>query len=130
VRTLKGVTFVNDSKATNPASTIWALRNITTPTILLAGGRDKGLDYSAVIPYLRKVRKINLFGESALKIQQALNGHAEFELCSDLHEAVQRSYQQAQSGDTVLLSPMCASFDMFSNYEQRGAKFIEFVNAL
>jgi len=130
VRTVKGVTFVNDSKATNPSSTIWALRNIAAPIILLAGGKDKGLDYATLIPHLRRVKKINLFGESALKIQQALQDRVDLELCPSLYEAVQRSWRQARRGDTVLFSPMCASFDMFSDYEQRGAKFIELVNAL
>jgi len=129
-RELEGVTFINDSKATNPSSTIWALQNIKTPIILLAGGKDKGLDYSSVIPFMKKVKKINLFGEASEKIKKALNSNIESQVFSSMDEAVLASYKQAAPGDTVLLSPMCASFDMFSNYEHRGDTFMEIVNSL
>ena len=130
VRELNKVTFVNDSKATNPSSTIWALKNTKAPIILLAGGKDKGLDYSSILPNLGKVKKVNLFGEAAVKIGEALGSKVETEIFSSLEEAVLSSYQGVASGDTILLSPMCSSFDMFSNYQDRGDKFIEIVNSI
>ncbi len=130
VRNLNGVTFINDSKATNPSSTIWALKNATTPVILLAGGRDKGLNFSQVVPFLRRVKKVNLIGEASSKIRDAFAGRIPSEFFATFEEAVKASYREAESGDTVLLSPMCASFDMFSNYEERGAVFTNIVNSL
>ena len=130
VRNLGGVIFVNDSKATNPFSTIWALKNTKTPVVLIAGGRDKGLGYADALPFMRKVKKINLFGEAARKIQQELGDRIETEIFSNLKDAAISSYSEAQSGDTVLFSPMCSSFDMFSNYKERGKKFSEIVNRL
>lgn len=130
IRQLKGVMFINDSKATNPSSTAWALANINFPVILLAGGRDKGLDYSLILSNLKKIKKINLFGEAASKIRRFLNSKVKTEVFLSLEEAVSSSYRDAKSGDTILFSPMCASFDMFSNYEERGNKFIEIVKNL
>ena len=129
-RKLNKVTFINDSKATNPSSTIWALKNTEAPIILVAGGRDKGLDYSAILPHLKKVKRVKLFGEAAVKIREVLGLKVETEAFSSLEEAVLSSYQGAESGDTILLSPMCSSFDMFSNYQDRGDKFIEIVNSI
>jgi len=129
-RKLDKITFINDSKATNPSSTIWALKNTKAPIILLAGGRDKGLDYASILPHLRKVKRVNLFGEAAVKIREVLGSKVEAEAFSSLEEAVLSSYQGAESGDTILLSPMCSSFDMFSNYQDRGDKFIEIVNSI
>lgn len=130
VRQIKGVTFINDSKATNPSSTIWALKSIKSPVILIAGGKDKGLDFTSVFSYLRRVKKINLFGEASLKIKESLNSDIKSEVFSSFPEVVSASFKEAKPGDTVLFSPMCASFDMFSNYEERGNKFIEIVNSL
>lgn len=130
VKRKKGVVFINDSKATNPSSTIWALKNIKTPVILLAGGKDKGLDYSSLLPCLRRVRKINLFGEASRKISESLNSTAKAKTFFSLKDAVTASFKEAESGDTILFSPMCASFDMFSDYRERGDKFMEIVNNL
>ncbi|UCG34827.1 MAG: hypothetical protein JSW17_04855 [Candidatus Omnitrophota bacterium] len=130
IRSLGGVIFINDSKATNPYSTIWALKNTKTPIVLIAGGKDKGLSYSEALPYMRRVRKINLFGEAASKIHEDLEGRIKTEVFGTLREAVASSFGEAQCGDTVLFSPMCSSFDMFSNYKERGKKFIEIVNSL
>jgi len=130
IRQIRGITFMNDSKSTNPSSTIWAFRNIKAPVILIAGGRDKGVDYGEIVPFLKNVKKVNLFGEAAHKIQMALSAHAAVELFPSLDAAVRASFSQAHAGDTVLLSPMCSSFDMFSNYMQRGRTFIEIVNNL
>jgi UDP-N-acetylmuramoylalanine--D-glutamate ligase len=130
VRKLRGVTFINDSKSTTPSSTIWALNKINTPVILIAGGRDKGIDYSAVKPYLKRVKKINLFGESAHKIKESLNSSIPKEIFSSLHDTVVSSFKEANLEDTVLFSPMCSSFDMFSSYVERGRRFKEIVNSL
>ncbi|MFH1504077.1 MAG: Mur ligase family protein [Candidatus Omnitrophota bacterium] len=129
---LKGVTFINDSKATNPSSTIWALKNIKAPVILIAGGKDKGLDYSCLSPYSGCLKKINLIGQAAFKIKEALGSNMEagLEIFSSLEGAVKASFEEACQGDTVLLSPMCASFDMFTDYKQRGCRFMEIVNTL
>lgn len=130
VRRVGGVAFINDSKATNPASTVWALENVKSPIILIAGGKDKGLDYSSIRSHLGKVKKINLFGNSASKIKDALGDSVRTEIFSTLCDAVTCSFSDAQVKGTVLFSPMCSSFDMFSNYVERGRRFIEIVNNL
>ncbi|MFA7677397.1 MAG: Mur ligase family protein [Candidatus Omnitrophota bacterium] len=130
VRKIKGVEFINDSKATNPASAIWALDNISGPVILLAGGKDKGLDYSEVASHLGRVKKINLFGEAASKIKKSLKDFCRIEVFSSLQEAVSSAFDEANPGEIVLLSPMCASFDMFSDYKERGDRFIKIVDSL
>ncbi|MFA6281725.1 MAG: UDP-N-acetylmuramoyl-L-alanine--D-glutamate ligase [Candidatus Omnitrophota bacterium] len=128
VRNIGGVTFINDSKSTNPSSTIWAFRNIKGPIILIAGGKDKGVDYASIVPYLKNVKKINLFGQAAGKIEKALKAHANTQVFSSLKEVVDASFGDAGTKATVLFSPMCSSFDMFSNYMERGRKFAEAVN--
>jgi UDP-N-acetylmuramoylalanine--D-glutamate ligase len=130
VREVRGINFINDSKATNPASTVWALKNLEGPVILIAGGKDKGLDFSQIKPYLKNVKKVNLFGESASKIEKLLQSDVDTAKHSSLEEIVFSSFQEAKEGDTILFSPMCASFDMFSNYAERGQKFMEIVNNL
>ncbi|MDD5069801.1 MAG: Mur ligase family protein [Candidatus Omnitrophica bacterium] len=135
VKEINDITFINDSKATNPASTIWALKNVPSSTgepniHLIAGGKDKGLDYRGVIPYLGKVKKVYLLGEAALKINQALKDSVPTEICDSLTMCLERAFLGAKSGDFVLFSPMCASFDMFRNYIERGERFIEIANAL
>ncbi len=130
VRKINQVSFINDSKATNPSSTIWALKNAKTPIILLAGGKDKGLDYSSIKPYLRRIKKIKLFGQAASKIKEVLNSKIESDTFTSMEEAVIDAYREAQSGDTILLSPMCSSFDAFSDYKERGDRFKAIVNNL
>lgn len=130
VRRLNGVKFINDSKATNPSSTIWALKNIKEKIILIAGGKDKGLGYSSIFPYLKRVKKINLFGQAAQKINEEVSPKIDTQIFSTLEEAVKASFSQAKEGDVVLLSPMCSSFDMFSSYRERGDKFIEIVKKI
>lgn len=130
VREIKGVKFINDSKATNPSSTVWALSDNQSPVILIAGGKDKGLDYLQITPYLKKVKKINLIGQASLAIKKALEGKVAIELFASLENAVIASFKSAQKGDIVLLSPMCSSYDMFKNYIDRGNKFIKIVNSL
>ena len=128
IKKVNGVTFINDSKATNPSSTIWALKNTKGSVFLLAGGKDKGLDFSVINSYSRKIKKLNLYGEAASKIKSSISSNIEAEIFSDLNEAMTDACKQTESGDTILLSPMCASFDQFKNYQERGDKFMEIVN--
>ncbi|MFH1767893.1 MAG: cyanophycin synthetase, partial [Candidatus Omnitrophota bacterium] len=130
VRRVNGVNFINDSKATNPAATIWALKSVKKPLILIAGGKDKGMDYTTIRPYGGRIKKINLIGEASSKIREHLGGYFKAETFSSLEEAVSNAYSHAQEGETVLLSPMCASFDMFFSYIDRGRKFVSIVNRL
>lgn len=120
-----GVRWINDSKATNVASTYYALESMDSPTILILGGTDKGNDYSEILPFVReKVREIVCMGVDNRKIIEFFGG--EVEAVHDTHslrEAVDRCRQTARPGETVLLSPCCASFDLFKNYEQRGDLF-------
>ncbi|MBN2120995.1 MAG: hypothetical protein JW734_08100 [Candidatus Omnitrophica bacterium] len=124
------ITFINDSKATNVSATNFALSKIKGPIILIAGGMDKGLDYSQVKPFLGDVKKIFLIGQTKAKIKQDLGDCVATEELSCLEEAVISAYRQAEQGDTVLLSPMCSSFDMFKDYKDRGNRFREAVNKL
>ncbi len=119
-----GVSFVNDSKATNVDSVCWALRSIDTPIYLIAGGRDKGNDYRPLIEYGKnKVKGLVVIGEAKEKIFNALGGAFPVQFADSLEEAVHKSFNLAHPGETILLSPGCASFDMFDNFEHRGHVF-------
>lgn len=131
VRTVNDIEFINDSKATNVDSTVWALQGMHKPTILIAGGRDKNSDYRLISDLIKqKVKLLILIGEARGKIRTAFEGLLSIEEASSLEEATQKSFQRAQAGDCVLLSPMCASFDMFQDYEHRGRVFKEIVGKL
>jgi len=135
VRDRHGVTFINDSKATNVASTIGALESIGRPIVLIAGGRDKGTDFSALAQAVRLyVKAVILIGESSFKIRKSLENAGVSEipvhLESSLESAIQLARSEADSGDVVLFSPVCASFDMFQDYQDRGNRFKECVHAL
>lgn len=131
VSQLNGIKFINDSKATTVDATIWALRNIAHPVILIAGGREKGNDYSIIKDLVReKVRELILIGEAREKIGKIFKGILSVQEASSLKEAVGAAFSKAKPGDSVLLSPMCKSFDMFSDYEHRGRVFKEEVLSL
>ena len=131
ISNINGIDFINDSKATNIEATIWALENSIKPTILIAGGRDKGSDFAIISNILKnKVKLLVLFGESKTKIEDALNGLIKISTAKDIYEAVNLAFKQAKKGDCIILSPMCASFDMFSNYQERGRIFKGIVNDL
>jgi UDP-N-acetylmuramoylalanine--D-glutamate ligase len=132
VRTVKGVRYVNDSKATNVNAVWFALDSLKTPGILILGGRDKGNKYDELKPLLReKIHTIIAIGESKQKIQAQLSDTVPDLLFADtMHEAVKLSKNKAKRGETVLLSPACSSFDMFDDYEHRGNVFKEEVNKL
>lgn len=131
VREVEGVLWVNDSKATNVASGLVALDSFRGPIILLAGGRDKGSDFSSVAAQVAdKVKSVILFGEAGPRIEEAWGECVSLERVANLAEAVRSASASAQPGDVVLLSPMCASFDEFNNYEERGETFKALVRDL
>ena len=132
VAMVKGVEYINDSKATNINSTWFALESMSRPTILILGGVDKGNDYSILQEMVgEKVKAIICLGVDNQKIHQAFGGMVP-QIVDTLsaEEAVQAAYQLASKGDTVLLSPACASFDLFKNYEDRGNQFKKAVRLL
>jgi UDP-N-acetylmuramoylalanine--D-glutamate ligase len=131
VAELKGVKFVNDSKATLVESCIWAINNIASPIILIAGGRDKGLDYRGILKVARgKVKEVILIGEAKEKMKLAFSGTLPLQEAATLAEATELAFRKAAAGDCVLLSPMCSSFDMFTDYEERGRVFKQAVCGL
>ena len=132
VATIKGVEFINDSKATNTNSTWYALESMIKPTILILGGVDKGNDYSFMKDLVKeKVKAIVCMGIDNRKIHEAFGNDVELIINTDnAKDAVQSAFHFADKGDVVLLSPACASFDLFKNYEDRGKQFKEAVKDL
>lgn len=124
VRTVDGVRYINDSKATNVDAVWYALGGFSDPVILIAGGRDKDSDFTFLKERVsERVKAMVLIGEAAGKIEKALTGAAPVIHAGSLKEAVDAARNAARPGDIVLLSPACASFDMFSNFEDRGDTF-------
>ncbi len=131
VRELDGIEYVNDSKATNVDSVWYALQSFRKPLVLLLGGRDKGNDYGRLRDLAREhVRAIVAIGESAGKVRLAFQETVPVATCTSIEEAVQTARRLAEKGDVVLLSPACASFDWFDNYEHRGRVFKDLVARL
>jgi UDP-N-acetylmuramoylalanine--D-glutamate ligase len=131
VADIDGVSYFNDSKATNVDAALRALAAFPGNLLWIAGGRDKGGDFTLLEPLVRsKVKHLVLLGEAAGKIREALGRAAEITEARSLPEAVELCRRMAQPGDTVLLAPACASFDMFRNYEERGRVFKEAVRNL
>jgi UDP-N-acetylmuramoylalanine--D-glutamate ligase len=120
-----GVLWINDSKATNVSSTLVALEGMTRPYVLLLGGRHKGEPYTALAePFRRQGRAVLAYGESAELVERDLGGLVHVErMGSSFEEVVARARALTRPGDAVLLSPACSSYDMFNNYEERGAAF-------
>jgi len=130
VRKKNDVVWINDSKATNVEAVWYALESFDTPIILIAGGRDKDTDFSKLHDQVAKTaRLVILLGEAALKMKKMLKG-IPVRLVENLEQAVKLADSLANPGDVVLLSPSCASFDMFANFEQRGNTFKTLVNNL
>jgi UDP-N-acetylmuramoylalanine--D-glutamate ligase len=125
VATVRGVEFINDSKATNVNSTWYALESMTGPVVLILGGVDKGNDYSLILDLVReRVKAIVCLGTDNAKIHQAFRGVVPNMVdAGSAEQAVQLAFRLSTKGDTVLLSPACASFDLFRNYEDRGRRF-------
>lgn len=132
VSTIRGVEFINDSKATNVNSTWYALESMEKPTILILGGVDKGNDYSLLQELVKeKVKAIVCMGTDNRKIHEAFGNQVALIVnTGSAAEAVQSAFHFAEKGDVVLLSPACASFDLFKNYEDRGRQFKEAVRQL
>lgn len=131
VRSVGDVLFINDSKGTNVDSTIWALKNMARPVILIAGGRDKKSDLAPIAELVRnKVRHMVLIGEAKDKFKSFFKNILPVSESENMESAVHEAQSLSRPGDCVLLSPMCASFDMFDNYEHRGRVFKEIVNRL
>ncbi len=130
VASRRGVAWYDDSKGTNVGATLAALNGLARPTLLILGGEGKGQDFSALrAPIARFGKKVLLIGRDAPLIEKALRG-LPMERCASLEEAVEKADRQAQAGDVVLLSPACASFDMFRDYKHRGDAFAAAVKAL
>jgi len=124
VSNIKGVEFYNDSKATNVEAAITSIGSFKQPIILILGGRDKGGDFKKLRkPVLEKVKKVLLIGEAKEKIKEALNNSIPMSYVTTLEEAVEEGFASANPGEIVLLAPACTSFDMFSNFEERGKIF-------
>jgi UDP-N-acetylmuramoylalanine--D-glutamate ligase len=131
VADVDGVTYINDSKGTNVGATIAAVSGMQGPLVMIAGGDGKNQDFSALAEIFRgKVRHTVLIGRDAAAIATALQGVCTLEMCSTLEEAVRAAAKAAHPGDTVLLSPACASLDMFRDYTHRGAVFAQAVKEL
>ena len=131
VTEIKGVGFINDSKATNVDSVFYALQSVDRPLIVIMGGRDKNGDFTTLSPLVAAhVKLLILIGEAADKIEKSFAGVTAIFRAKDIYEAVEVGYQRSSQGDVVLLSPACASFDQFTDYEDRGNKFKQAVLAL
>ena len=128
---IAGVRYYNDSKATNVGAVVGSLSGFERPVVLIAGGKDKGGDYQPLADLLRQaVQHVVLIGAAADLMEQALQGAAPLHRAKDLPAAVRRASELARPGDAVVLSPACSSYDMFSDFEQRGAVFAEAVDRL
>ena len=132
VATVRNVKYINDSKATNVNSTWYALQSMRTPVVLILGGTDKGNNYSEIEEMVKKkVNALILLGADNSKLHQFFDGKVEKIIDVQSMEAcVKEAYKLAEPGETVLLSPSCASFDLFKNYEDRGKQFKEYVRKL
>ena len=132
VATVRGVRWINDSKATNVNSCWYALESMTTPTVLILGGKDKGNDYSEIDELVRqKCHTLVFMGLHNEKLHEHFDSFGLNIIDTDnLHDAIQGAYNAAHEGDTVLLSPCCASFDLFKSYEDRGDQFMAAVRNL
>jgi len=131
VAEIHGVSFYNDSKATNVDATLKALDAFATNLWVILGGKDKGSDYTVLAdPLRRRARQVLLIGAAAEKISKQLEGVVPMEQAGTLDRAVRAAFERAQPGDVVLLAPACASFDQFQNYEHRGRVFKQIVRQL
>ncbi|MBI5726457.1 MAG: UDP-N-acetylmuramoyl-L-alanine--D-glutamate ligase, partial [Ignavibacteriales bacterium] len=131
VKELDGVKYYNDSKATNVNSVWYALKGFNEPLVLILGGKDKGNDYSQIEKEVKQhVKHIIAIGDSKQKVYDYFKDILPVTVAADMEDAVIKARQNAISNDVVLLSPACASFDMFDNYEHRGRVFKDIVNSL
>lgn len=127
---IRGVTFINDSKSTTVASGIRAIEAAPGQVVLIAGGRDKGSDFRRLRPWMKKLKAAVVIGEDGPKIASSLQGTVPIRRALNLTDAVRAAFELASKGECVLLSPMCTSFDMFRDFEERGERFAEAVRAI
>lgn len=131
VRVLRGVTYINDSKATNVGAVVRSLESVEPPILLIAGGKEKGGGFSALVALVKeRVKALFLIGEAKERLRNDLKGAAPIDEAATLEEAVQKASRASRSGDTVLFSPACSSYDMFKDYADRGEKFRKAVKEL
>ena len=131
IRKLNGVTYINDSKATNIQSVIVATNSFDGPIILILGGKNKNSDFRLLLPHTKRhVKHIVSYGEAGGEIAAAIGDAVRLNRVSSLSQAVASAHKLAAPGDIVLMSPGCASFDQFKNFEERGNKFVYLVNNL
>jgi UDP-N-acetylmuramoylalanine--D-glutamate ligase len=131
VATIDKVAYYNDSKATNVDAVVRALQCFSQPVVLIMGGRDKGSDFCALTAAIKKhVKTLIVMGEAARQIEAALGQSVSYKPASSMKDAVTKAYRTAQPADVVLLSPGCASFDMYDNYARRGDDFRQVVHTL
>lgn len=134
IRTVNGITYINDSKGTNVDATIKAIEAMTSPTVILLGGKDKGYDYPALFKHMQGSRVVHaiFYGENRFKFLNAAIscGFVTFSLCSEFDTAVRLAQLIAKAGQNVLLSPASSSFDAFSNYEERGNAFKKLIDEI
>jgi UDP-N-acetylmuramoylalanine--D-glutamate ligase len=131
VRSLHGVSYFNDSKGTNVGAVLAALSGFPEPVVLIAGGKDKGVDFRPLrVSLSRKARAVVLLGEASVRMARELAGAAPITVAGSLPEAVRSAAGAARPGDVVVFSPACSSFDMFRNFEERGEAFREAVRGL
>ena len=132
VGVLDGLRFIDDSKATNVSSTYYALRTMTTPYVLILGGEDKGNDYMDITELITSgARGLVFLTTDVLKLYKSFHGKVpQIASALSMEEAIAHAREMAQPGDTVLLSPACASFDLFTSYIHRGDRFREVVQGL
>ncbi len=131
VKTVNGINYINDSKATNVDATLKAIESMKQATVLLVGGKDKGYEYQSIFESAKngKITQVILYGENRFKVLDGAikSGYSNFSMCKDFNTAVRLANLTAKSGQCVLLSPASASYDEFSNYEERGEAFIKLV---
>jgi len=131
VLSVRGVRFVNDSKATTVDATLKALLSFEAPIVLILGGKDKGSDFTKLRRLVKaRAKKVVLVGAATEKIRKALDGVVPMEEAKSFSEVVPRAYAAASPGDVVLLAPACTSWDMFKNFEERGRVFKRDVRVL
>ena len=132
VGSINNVDYFNDSKATNIAAARAAIESFDNNLILILGGQDKGCTDFLQLSHVMKnrVKSIITYGDAGLKIKHQLDSEFSLLHCDQFEKAILQAYEQSKSGDTVLLSPACASFDQFSNYEERGNKFTKIFTKL
>lgn len=131
VAEINGISFFNDSKATNTDAVRYSVQSFTKPVRIIMGGAGKGEDYSILNPYLKKfARKVYLCGDTAVEMEAAFDPEIDKKVYCDLEDALQKAFLEAERGDIILLAPGCTSFDRFSDYTERGNYFKKLVREL